>query len=38
MRVRIHKPKTIQSYKDNIARIAENKQKSAQLLFDSIDV
>jgi hypothetical protein len=37
MRIRINRPKTIQSYKDNIARITQNKQKSAQLLFDSID-
>lgn len=37
MRVRIHRPSNVQSYKDNIARISETKQKSAMLLFDYID-
>jgi len=37
MRVRIWRPKTAESYKANIARIAESKQRSQQLLFDAID-
>ena len=37
MRIRISRPKDVSTFKQNIAKIAEERKKAPQMLFDAID-